>query len=117
MTRKKNLKLGMSTLVNHVGEGDHALHAHVAPIYQTSTFSFPDTDTGAAIFQGAEGYVYTRWENPNSDQLAQKIAALEGFDLMRQTPDLPIDQLVAARMVSSGMAAVTTAILARVKTS
>ena len=96
-------------------KADHSLHAHVEPIYQTSTFGFLDTDTGAAVFQGAEGYVYTRWENPNSDQLAEKIAALEGLDLLRQQPDRLQDEIVAGTMVSSGMAAVTTAILARVK--
>lgn len=115
MKKKIKATYGISTLVNHIGEGDHSLHAHVEPIYQTSTFSFPDTDTGAAIFQGAEGYVYTRWENPNSDQLAEKIAALEGLDLLRREPNRPANEIVAATILSSGMAAVTTAILARVR--
>lgn len=117
---KKNLdpRLGMSTLAAHIGEGEHALHSHVSPIYQTSTFSFPNTQTGADIFSGAEeGYVYTRWENPNSDQLAEKIAVLEGLDLLRADPERPVSEIVAARMVSSGMAAVTTAVLSRVKNS
>lgn len=115
MKKKSNPKHGISTLVNHISEGDYPLHAHVEPIYQTSTFSFPDTDTGAAIFQGAEGYVYTRWENPNSVQLAEKIAALEGLDLLRQQPGCPASEIAAATILSSGMAAVTTTILSRVK--
>jgi methionine-gamma-lyase len=115
MAKKKTSIQGMSTLVNHIGEGGHALNAHVMPLYQTSTFRFPDTDAGAAIFQGAEGYVYTRWENPNSDQVAEKIAALEGIDLWRDSPDRPLAEICAARMVSSGMAAITTALLAKVK--
>ena len=115
MSERFDPKHGMSTQVNHVGEGDHALHAHVSPIYQTSTFSFPDTETGASIFQGAEGYVYTRWKNPNSDQLGEKIAILEGLDLLRKELDHPIHEIVSCTMVSSGMAAVTTAILAKVK--
>ena len=59
--------------------------------------------------------MYTRWQNPNADQLAEKIAALEGLDLLRQQPDRPAREIVAATMVASGMAAVTSAILARVK--
>ncbi len=43
---------GLSTLVNHVGEGHNPQHSHVTPIYQTSTFSFPDVETGAATFKG-----------------------------------------------------------------
>ena len=114
MSKKVDSRLGISTLVNHVAEGEHSLHSHVAPIFQTSTFSFPDTETGAGIFSGEEGYVYTRWENPNSDQLAEKIAVLEGLDLLRAQPQRPVGEIVAARMVSSGMAAVTTTILSKV---
>jgi methionine-gamma-lyase len=116
MKNKFHAAHGISTQVNHVGEGNHPLHAHVEPIYQTSTFSFPDSDTGAAIFQGAEGYVYTRWENPNFDLVAEKIAVLEGLDLLRQQPEKKISEVVACRMVASGMAAVTSAILTRVRT-
>ncbi len=107
---------GMSTLVNHVQEGHHPQHSHVSPIYQTSTFSFPDVDTGAGIFAGAiPGHVYTRMGNPNMDQLAEKIAVLEGLDLLRDQPDRPVGEVVAALMFSSGMAAITAAILARIK--
>lgn len=115
MNKKFNPSQGISTLVNHASGKAHALNAHVEPIYQTSTFSFPDTESGAAIFAGAEGYVYTRWENPNSDQLADKIAILEGLDLLRAHPEQQTKEQVAARMTSSGMAAVTTAILSKVK--
>jgi len=106
----------MSTLVNHVQEGHHPHHAHVSPIYQTSTFSFPDVDTGAAIFAGTTpGHVYTRMGNPNLEQLAEKIAVLEGLDLLRDAPGRATNEVVSALMFSSGMAAVTSAILARVK--
>ncbi|MRR51964.1 MAG: aminotransferase class I/II-fold pyridoxal phosphate-dependent enzyme [Rhodocyclaceae bacterium] len=109
-------KQGLSTLVNHVGEGDNPLHAHVTPIYQTSTFSFPDVATGAAIFKGEDpGYVYTRMGNPNLAQLAEKYAALEGIDLLRAAPGRPLCEVVAALTFASGMAAVATAILACVK--
>jgi len=107
---------GISTLVNHVGEGHNPQHAHVTPIYQTSTFSFPDVATGAAIFKGEDpGYVYTRMGNPNLAQLAEKFAALEGVDLLRADPGKPIGDVVAGLVFASGMAAVSTGILACVK--
>jgi len=108
-------RLGMGTLAVHVGEGQDPLHAHVAPIYQTSTFSFPDVATGAALFAGErEGYVYTRVGNPNAKHLARKIAALEAYDLLRQHPDKTLDDLVAGWVLSTGMGAISTAILSRV---
>lgn len=107
---------GLSTLVNHVAEGHNPHHAHVTPIYQTSTFSFPDVATGASIFKGEEeGYVYTRLANPNQAQLAAKYAVLEGLDLLRSQPDRPVEDVVDAHLFATGMAAVTVAILARVK--
>lgn len=107
---------GLSTLVNHVGEGHNPQHSHVTPIYQTSTFSFPDVETGAATFKGQNnGYVYTRFNNPNFEQLSAKYAVLEGIDLLRSQPGKPTEEVVAAKIFGSGMAAVSTAILARAK--
>ncbi len=110
-------KQGLSTLVNHVGEGHNPLHAHVTPIFQTSTFSFPDVATGASIFKGeVPGYVYTRMKNPNQVQLAAKYAALEGLDLLRAEPQRPAEEIVGGFVFASGMSAISAAILARVKT-
>lgn len=109
-------KLGIGTLVNHLNEGEHPYHAHVSPIYQTSTFGFPDVATGAAIFKGEDsGYTYTRIKNPNQVQLAGKIAALEGLDLIRTQPHSQPEEVVAGQVFATGMAAITTSILARVK--
>jgi methionine-gamma-lyase len=111
-----NRQAGLSTLVNHAGEGHQPNHSHVAPIFQTSTFSFPDVATGAALFKGeAEGYIYTRMANPNQAQLAEKLAVLEGIDLLRQAPDKPLKQVVDGLVFTSGMAAVSSAVLACVK--
>ncbi len=111
-----NRKHGLGTLANHVGEGHNPHHAHISPIYQTSTFSFPDVDTGAGIFKGeTAGYTYTRLNNPNQAQLAEKIAVLEGIDLLRAQPDKPAEEVVSGLVFGSGMAAITSAILARVK--
>lgn len=111
-----NPQYGIGTLVNHVAEGDHPYHAHLSPIYQTSTFGFPDVATGAAIFKGEDpGYTYTRFKNPNQVQIAEKYAVLEGLDLLRAQPDRAVDEVVAGQVFSSGMAAITSAILARVR--
>jgi len=109
-------KHGIGTLVTHAAEMSNPLSAHVTPIYQTSTFNFPDVETGAARFRGEEpGYIYTRLNNPNLEQLAFKLAVLEGLDLLRDRPAQAPEETVAGLVFSSGMAAVTAAILARVK--
>jgi methionine-gamma-lyase len=114
--RKINPNYGLSTLVTHVGEGEDPRNAHITPIYQTSTFKFPDVATGGAIFKGeAEGYIYTRLDNPNHTTLAAKIAALEGLDLLRKQPARPVKEVVEGQVFASGMAAITAAILAHVK--
>jgi len=102
----------ISTLVVHVGEDENPYHSHVSPIFQTSTFNFPDVATGAEIVSRAEpGYYYTRLGNPNLNQLARKIAILEGLDLIRCQPETDPDILVAGQVFSSGMAAITAVLL------
>ncbi len=107
---------GIGTLVTHVSEMRNPLNAHVMPIYQTSTFNFPDVQTGAARFKGEEpGYIYTRLNNPNLEQLALKIAVLEGLDLLRSQPARAVEEICGGLVFASGMSAITAAILARVK--
>ena len=109
--------MGIGSLSTHVGEGDNPFEAHVMPIYQTSTFGFPDVATGAAIFKGEKsGYIYTRMKNPNLDQLALKYAILEGLELLRKDPEVPAENVVGGFVFASGMAAITTSILARART-
>jgi methionine-gamma-lyase len=49
------------------------------PIFQTSTFKFASCAQGAARFAGEEeGYIYSRIGNPNSNEVAARIADLEG---------------------------------------
>jgi methionine-gamma-lyase len=51
------------------------------PIFQTSTFVFDSTAQGAGRFSGEEqGYIYTRLGNPNNDQVAKKVAVMEGAE-------------------------------------
>ena len=104
---------GLSTFLTHYTESDHAENAHISPIYQNSVFVFDDSDSGAAIAAGEQaGYYYTRLNNPNHQQLARKLAALEAWDLIRQNPDADPDSLAGGLVFASGMAAVTAATLA-----
>ena len=83
----------------HAGQTpDGATNARALPIYQTTSYTFRDTDHAAALFGLAEpGNIYTRIMNPTTDVVEQRVAALEGG--------------VAALFVSSGQAAATFAIL------
>jgi O-acetylhomoserine (thiol)-lyase len=83
----------------HAGQSpDIATNARALPIYQTTSYTFRDTDHAAALFGLAEpGNIYTRIMNPTQDVVEQRIAALEGG--------------VAALFLSSGQAAETFAIL------
>ena len=62
------------------------------PIYQSTTFKYDTTDEMGQLFDlKAEGYFYTRLQNPTNDAVAAKIADLEGG--------------VAGLLTSSGQAA------------
>lgn len=107
---------GLGTLVTHAYEQRNAENAHVTPIFQTSTFIFPDVETGANLFKGEEeGYIYTRLNNPNLEQLAAKVSLLEGIDLLRAEPNRKPEEVVGGYAFASGMAAITAAVLARVQ--
>lgn len=107
-----NSQYHLGTQAVHAGKPDDNTHAHVTPIYQTSTFEFPDVSTGQAIWRGElPGHFYTRLGNPNFTELAEKLAVLEGFDLLQEQQATDPTRVVAGRVFSSGMAAVTTPIL------
>ena len=64
----------------------------ILPIYQSTTYKYDTTDEMGQLFDlKAEGYFYTRLQNPTNDAVAAKIADLEGG--------------VAAILTSSGQAA------------
>ena len=107
---------GLSTFLTHFTEGENPEHSHLPPIYQNSVFTFDDTESGAEIATGKRpGYYYTRLNNPNHQQLARKLAALEAWDLIRQNPDTDPEEISGGLVFASGMAAVTAAILACVQ--
>ena len=68
------------TLSLHAGaRPDPAPGARATPIYQTTSFVFPDTDHAAALFNMERaGHVYSRLSNPTCAVLEERIAALEG---------------------------------------
>jgi len=104
---------GLTTLLTHYTESDHAENAHISPIYQNSVFTFKDVDSGAAIAGGEQpGFYYTRLNNPNHKQLATKLAALEAWDLIKSQPERNPEEMVGGLVFASGMAAVTAAVLA-----
>ena len=88
----------LETQAIHAGFNDDPTTRAVAvPIYQTTSYSFRDTEHGANLFNLAEpGNIYSRIMNPTNDVLEQRIAAMEGG--------------VAALCMASGMAAITASI-------
>ena len=67
------------TLSLHAGaRPDPATGARATPIYQSSSYVFPDTDYAAALFNMERaGHVYSRISNPTCAVLEERIAALE----------------------------------------
>ena len=78
MKKPKDLK--PSTLSLHARQRpDSDFGARSTPIYQTSSFVFPDTETAAGIFNVERaGHVYSRITNPTNAVLEERISALEG---------------------------------------
>ena len=78
MKKPKDLK--PSTISLHAGQRpDSDFGARSTPIYQTSSFVFPDTETAAGIFNVERaGHVYSRITNPTNAVLEERISALEG---------------------------------------
>ena len=68
------------TLSLHAGQQPETqTGARAVPIYQTTSFVFPDSDYAAALFNGERaGHVYSRISNPTNAVLEERIAALEG---------------------------------------
>jgi O-acetylhomoserine (thiol)-lyase len=71
---------GFDTLSLHAGaRPDPATGARATPIYQTSSYVFPDSDHAAALFNMERaGHVYSRLSNPTCAVFEERVAALEG---------------------------------------
>lgn len=88
----------LESIALHEGyTSDTTTKAAAVPIYQTTSYTFDNTQHGADLFNLAvPGNIYTRIMNPTTDILEQRIAAMEGG--------------IGALAVASGMAAITYAI-------
>ena len=75
-----NKQPGIGTLALHAGqEPDPATNSRAVPIYATTSYVFNDTDHAASLFGLQEfGNIYTRLQNPTTDVLEKRIAALDG---------------------------------------
>lgn len=97
MTEQKKYRL--ETLGVHGGlSPDPVTGARAVPIYQNNAYQFQNTEHAANLFGLKEsGYIYSRIHNPTVTVFEERVALLEGG--------------IGALAVSSGMAAITTAIL------
>lgn len=85
-------KLNIGTLCVQAGYDPKNGESRQMPIVQSTTFKYASTEQMADLFDlKASGYFYTRLANPTNDQVAARIAALEGG--------------VGAMLTSSGQAA------------
>jgi len=68
------------TLQLHAGqEVDPTTRSRAVPIYQTTSYTFKNSEHGANLFALKEfGNIYTRIMNPTTDVLEKRVAALEG---------------------------------------
>ena len=90
---------GFATRAIHAGHTpDSDTHSRAVPLYQTTSYTFEDTNHAADLFGLRKfGNIYTRIMNPTTDAFEQRMAALEGG--------------VGALATASGQAAETLAIL------
>lgn len=99
---RKRTELSLSTRAIH-GDKLYAYKGPVSlPIYQTTTYRFDTSEDAIRYAKGDPSvYVYTRYHNPTVHDVETKLALMEGSE--------------SAALFSSGMAGITTAILAITK--
>ena len=105
MMKKKSIrKLGPQTQAIHGGEANrHGVNGPiVTEVVHSATFTFSSTEEMKLWAEGKnKAYIYTRYGNPTLTVAQKKIAALEGAE--------------AAIVTSSGMAAISSSLLAALK--
>ncbi|MBL1260993.1 MAG: aminotransferase class I/II-fold pyridoxal phosphate-dependent enzyme [Thiotrichaceae bacterium] len=86
-----------SLALHHGYESEATTKSAAVPIYQTTSYTFDDTQHGADLFDlKVAGNIYTRIMNPTSSVLEQRLAEMEGG--------------IGALALASGMSAITYAI-------
>jgi cystathionine gamma-synthase len=73
----------------------------IPPLYLTATYQFDKSDDLIDVVQNRSGYIYSRWDNPSVMEVEETLAELEGCD--------------RSLGFGSGMAAITTAIMANIR--
>lgn len=100
---------GVGTTAIHASGHANADHAHLTPIYASSTFTFDTATEGSERFAGKDKTkIYSRWGNPSFTVAEEIIAALETFGLKNEQGE-PLE--VKALLHSSGQAALSTLFL------
>jgi cystathionine beta-lyase/cystathionine gamma-synthase len=93
-----------ATKLIHAGDGvgTGATPSLTTPIYETTTFVFDSVADVIKYTEGKiDGYLYSRYENPTVVSVEQKVAAVDGAE--------------QSLLFSSGMAAISTAMLSLLK--
>ena len=106
LTSEKRRKKSIETICAQADHSNDSFGAHVMPIYQTSTFKFNDAEAGRRFFAhepGGATHSYSRLGNPTVQKAEVVIASLEAVDL---------DEEAEGMMFGSGMAAITTGMMA-----
>jgi methionine-gamma-lyase len=104
---------GFSTQAIHGGHKKDPNYAHLTPIYASSTYVYDTAEQGMRRFSGQEdGYIYSRWGNPSMTEAEEKIALMEGYRIGSNNSNLPLKGILH----SSGMAAISSLMLATLKT-
>lgn len=95
-------KCETTEILHHMGEHNLPDNAVAPPIFQSSIFCFDSFESfREALRNESEHYIYSRGNNPTVNLCEEKIAALEHAE--------------RAKLVSSGVAAISSAILAYMK--
>ena len=100
-------KLKINSYCVKTGKRNETTKPHQLPLYLSSSFVMDDSQEAVDIFTGKKkGHVYGRYGNPTIDTVANKIAAMEGYDLESEAYGF---------LTSSGMSAITTLMMATLK--
>ena len=97
--------LKFDTLSLHAGqEPDPVTGARAVPIYQTTSYSFVDTEQAAGLFNLEQpGHIYSRISNPTVAVLEERIAALDGgVGAVCTASGMAAFHLAAATIMSAG---------------
>ncbi|MGB7624905.1 MAG: PLP-dependent aspartate aminotransferase family protein [Terriglobia bacterium] len=108
---EKTGSLHKSTKAIHSGHFKCSEFGEVSvPIFQSSTFSFPSAEEGAARFSGTKpGYIYTRMGNPTINALEENVCSLEnGFKGLATATGMAAISTVFMTLASMGTHVVST---------